>query len=316
MAPKYSMIIPVYNEQENISILYQKLISILNKLQDKSEIIFIDDGSTDKTLEEIKKIIQIDKRVRCISLRKNFGQTPAINAGFDHAEGEIIITMDGDLQNDPEDIPKLIEKINEGYDVVSGWRYKRKDPRITKKIPSKISNSLARKLTGLTLHDFGCTLKAYRKSSLQDIKLYGEMHRYLPAILHWQGYKVTEIKVTHHPRTRGKTKYGSGRLFKGLFDLVNFKFWSGYSTRPMYFFGGLGFISFAIGFIISLYLVFLKYLYNISLTERPLLLLGVLFIILGIQLIMFGFLAEMIIRVYYDKDKRKTYKIAEELRQN
>jgi len=314
MNPIYSVIIPVYNEEENIIPLYERLTPVLNEISQDSEVIFIDDGSTDGTLEKIKEVLKRDKRIRCLSLRKNFGQTPAISAGFDHAEGEIIITMDGDLQNDPMDIPRLIKKIDEGYDVVSGWRYNRKDPGVSKKIPSKLSNRLAYRLTGLKLHDYGCTLKAYRKSALKDIQLYGEMHRYIPAVLHWQGFKVAEIKVTHHPRTKGKTKYGTKRLFKGLFDLINFKFWSGYSTRPLHFFGGLGLLSFLIGFIISLYLVLLKYLYDVSLTERPLLLLGALFIILGVQLIMFGFLGEMIIRVYYEKSERKTYAIAEELR--
>jgi glycosyltransferase involved in cell wall biosynthesis len=314
MEPMCSIIIPVYNETENIIPLYERLVPVLNDLSHNSEVIFIDDGSTDDTVEQIKKVIEKDSRFRCLRLRKNFGQTPAINAGFDNAKGSIVIAMDGDLQNDPADIPRLIEKINEGYDVVSGWRYDRKDPGITKKIPSKISNKLACQLSGLNLHDYGCTLKAYRKSALKDVQLYGEMHRYIPAVLHWQGFKVAEIKVTHHPREKGKTKYGAGRLLKGLFDLINFKFWSGYSTRPLHFFGGLGILSFLIGFIIGLYLVFLKYLYNISLSERPLLLLGVLFIILGVQLIMFGFMGEMIIRVYYGRDDRKTYSIAEDLR--
>ena len=314
MNPMYSIVIPVYNEEENIILLYERLVPILDKLSHDSEVIFIDDGSTDDTVDQIKEIINKDKRFRCLILRKNFGQTPAIRAGFDHAKGDIIITMDGDLQNDPIDIPRLLEKLDEGYDVVSGWRYNRKDSGISKKLPSKISNRLACRLTGLKLHDYGCTLKVYRKSTLKDVQLYGEMHRYIPALLHWQGFKVAEIKVTHHPRAKGRTKYGTKRLFKGLFDLINFKFWSGYSTRPLHFFGGLGLLSFLIGFIISLYLVFLKYLYNVSLTERPLLLLGALFIILGVQLIMFGFLGEMIIRVYYDKSDRKTYVIAEELR--
>jgi len=316
MEPMYSIIIPVYNETENIIPLYKKLSPILDELSKDSEVIFIDDGSTDDTIEQIKKVIEKDGRFRCLHLRKNFGQTPAISAGFDHAKGEVIITMDGDLQNDPADISRLLEKLDEGYDVVSGWRYDRKDPGISKKIPSKISNKLACWLTGLKLHDFGCTLKAYRKSAVKDVKLYGEMHRYIPAVLHWQGFKVAEIKITHHPRARGQTKYGMGRIFKGLFDLVNFKFWSGYSTRPIHFFGGLGILSFLMGFIVSLYLVFLKYLYGVSLTERPLLLLGALFMILGVQLIMFGFLGEMIVRVYYDTGDRKTYTIAEELRKD
>ncbi|UCE37880.1 MAG: glycosyltransferase family 2 protein [Thermoplasmata archaeon] len=309
----YSVVIPVFNEKPNILPLYRELKPVMEKIGKKYEILFIDDGSKDGTYFVIKRLHDKDKKVKAIRLRKNFGQTAAISAGFDHAKGEVIITMDGDLQNDPRDIPRLLSKLNQGYDVVSGWRYNRKDPGLSKKIPSKISNRLASRMTGLKLHDYGCTLKAYRKSALSDLKLYGEMHRYIPAVLHWQGFKVAEIKVRHHPRTKGQTKYGAKRLFRGLFDLFNFKFWSGYSTRPLHFFGGIGIVSFLAGFFISLYLVILRFLYNTPLEDRPLLLLGALFIILGIQLIMFGFLGEMIVRVYYDKTGRKTYVLAEEL---
>lgn len=309
----YSVVIPVFNEESNIVPLYRGLKPVMDKLGKGYEILFIDDGSTDRTYKAIKWLHEKDNVVRTIKLRKNFGQTAAISAGFDIAKGEIIITMDGDLQNDPRDIPRLLSKLEQGYDVASGWRYNRKDPGLSKKIPSKISNRLASRMTGLKLHDYGCTLKAYRKRALSDLKLYGEMHRYIPAVLHWQGFKVAEVKVRHHPRTRGQTKYGAKRLIRGLFDLFNFKFWSGYSTRPLHFFGGLGIVSFLAGFFISLYLVLMKYLYDISLEDRPLLLLGALFIILGIQLIMFGFLGEMIVRVYYDKTGKKTYILAEEL---
>jgi glycosyltransferase involved in cell wall biosynthesis len=309
---EYSVVIPVFNEEPNIIPLYRGLKPIMDKLGKSYEILFIDDGSTDRTYYTIKGLHEKDHHVRVIKLRKNFGQTAAISAGFDLAKGKVIITMDGDLQNDPRDIPRLLSKLSQGYDVVSGWRYNRQDPGFSKKIPSRISNRLASRMTGLKLHDYGCTLKAYRKSVLSDLKLYGEMHRYIPAVLHWQGFRVAEIKVSHHPRTRGQTKYGAKRLFRGLFDLFNFKFWSGYSTRPLHFFGGMGIVSFLAGFFISLYLVLLKYLYDIPLEDRPLLLLGALFIILGIQLIMFGFLGEMIVRVYYDKTGRKTYALVKE----
>jgi glycosyltransferase involved in cell wall biosynthesis len=263
----HSVVIPVFNEEPNIIPLYRELKPVMDKLGKRYEILFIDDGSTDRTYYTIKRLHEKDHHVRVIKLRRNFGQTAAISAGFDYAKGEVIITMDGDLQNDPRDIPRLLSKLNQGNDVVSGWRYNRKDPGLSKKIPSRISNRLASRMTGLKLHDYGCTLQ---------------------------------------------TKYGAKRLFRGLFDLFNFKFWSGYSTRPLHFFGGMGIVSFLAGFIICLYLVLLKYLYDISLEDRPLLLLGALFIILGIQLIMFGFLGEMIVRVYYDKTGRKTYVLAEE----
>jgi glycosyltransferase involved in cell wall biosynthesis len=312
----YSVVIPVYNEEPNIIPLYQGIKPVMDGLGKSYEILFIDDGSRDRTYYAIKRLREKDHNVRVIRFRKNFGQTAAISAGFDFAKGEVIITMDGDLQNDPRDIPRLISKLNQGYDVVSGWRYNRKDPGLSKKIPSRISNRLAGRMTGLKLHDFGCTLKAYRKSALSDLRLYGEMHRYIPAVLHWQGFRVAEIKVRHHARTRGQTKYGAKRLFRGLFDLFNFKFWSGYSTRPLHFFGGMGIVSFLVGFFISLYLVLLRFLYNEPLGDRPLLLLGALCIILGIQLIMFGFLGEMIVRVYYDKAGRKTYVLAKESKKN
>jgi glycosyltransferase involved in cell wall biosynthesis len=306
----YSIVVPVYNEEPNVVPLYEEIKPVMDGLGGNYEILFIDDGSTDNSYGVMKWLSEKDTNVKPVKLRKNYGQTAAMSAGFDHAQGRIVVTLDGDLQNDPRDIPNLITTMNQGYDVVSGWRHNRKDKGFSKKLPSKISNRLASRMSGLKLHDYGCTLKAYKRSALEDLKLYGEMHRYIPAILYWQGYKVTEVKVNHRPRTRGKTKYGGKRLVKGLFDLMNFKFWSGYSTRPLHFFGGLGIISFLAGFFISLYLVLLKFLYDESISDRPLLLLGVLFIILGIQLIMFGFLAEMIIRVYYDKADRKTYLLA------
>ncbi|ODS35026.1 glycosyl transferase [Candidatus Altiarchaeales archaeon WOR_SM1_SCG] len=306
-----SIVIPVLNEEKNIPILYLELKKVMDALDKNYEIIFIDDGSTDKTFNILKELREKDKKVKIIKFRKNFGQTSAIQAGFDHAKGDVLIITDGDLQNDPADIPKLLEKLDEGFDVVSGWRADRKDPFFTKKIPSKISNWLASALTCVKIHDFGCTLKAYTRDSLEDVRIYGEMHRYIPALVAWSGFSVTEIKVNHRPRKYGKTKYGIKRLLKGFLDLINLKFWMEYSTRPLHLFGFLGLCLFFMGFITGLYLTIMRLFYGVSLSNRPLLLLAVLLVVLGMQFIIFGFLGELIVRVYYDEKDRKIYKIKE-----
>ena len=308
----YSVVIPVFNEEPNILPLYNELKPVMDKLGKNYEILFVDDGSTDRTYAAIKWVHNKDNQVRAIRFRKNFGQTAALSAGFDHAKGKVIITIDGDLQNSPKDIPRLLTKMEKGYDVVSGWRYNRKDPHLSKKIPSRLSNRLARKLTGLNLHDFGCTLKAYKRETVNDIELYGDMHRYVPALIAWQGYSVGEVKVDHRPRTRGKTKYGSGRFLRGFLDLINIRFWARYSTRPLHFFGWLGAISFILGFIIGMYKLILRFFYGVSLELGPLLIFAVMLIILGIQFIIFGFLGEIMIRSYY-QGKRKIYRVKEVL---
>ncbi|MFO7991647.1 MAG: glycosyltransferase family 2 protein [Thermoplasmata archaeon] len=305
-APKYSVIIPAYNEEKNIFPLYKKLKSVMKKMKDDYEMIFINDGSTDGTKKKLEKLSDKDGKIRVLNLSRNFGQTPALAAGFDNARGDIIITMDADLQNDPEDIPRLIEKMDQGYDVVSGWRADRKDS-FGKRFFSGMSNRIAGRLTGLRLHDYGCTLKAYRKEAIDSVELYSEFHRYIPALMYQKGYDVTELKVKHHERKRGETKYGSKRLFRGILDLINLSFWNAFSTRPMHFFGGIGIFSFSIGLLISVYLTFLKYFYGISLSNRPLLLLSILLMVLGIQLFMFGFLGAMVVRVYYGDNRRKIY---------
>ena len=307
----YSIVIPVYNEEENIAPLYEKIASVMKNMGEY-EIIFIDDSSTDGTFKKIKKLNEKDGAVRCIRFRRNFGKTAALTAGFERAEGDVIITMDGDMQNDPEDIPSLV-KMLEKYDAVSGWRYSRKDPWLRKKLPSRISNAISRWITGLNLHDFNCALKAYKKEALKDIELYGDMHRYIPAVLAWKGYKVGEIKVRHHERKHGKSKYGARRFLRGFFDLINFKFWADYSTRPLHFFGGIGSALLASGFFIDLYLVLLKIFYGETLSNRPLLLLGILLMILGLQIVFFGFLAEIMIRQYYTFSNKKMYNIKEML---
>jgi glycosyltransferase involved in cell wall biosynthesis len=308
----YSIVIPVYNEEANIYPLYKELKPVMEKIGKPYEILFVDDGSRDRTYRFLRNLHEKDRTVRIVKLRKNYGQTAAMSAGFDNARGEVIITMDGDLQNSPKDIPRLIARINSGYDVVSGWRFNRKDPGLSKKIPSKMSNKLARYITGLPLHDFGCTLKAYRKEALEDVELYGEMHRYIPALVAWQGYSVTELKVEHRARTRGQTKYGASRLLRGFLDLMNIRFWSKYSTRPLHFFGWMGAISFIIGFLIGLYKLVLRFTINDPLEAGPMLIFAVMMVILGVQFIMFGFLGEIMIRTYY-QGKKKIYNVKERI---
>lgn len=307
---RYSVILPVYNERDNLPRLYKKLDPVLKGLKEDYELIFVDDGSTDGSGKILKKIAAKDDRVKVIILSTNYGQTPALVAGFDNAEGDVFITLDADLQNDPRDIPRLIDKLEKGYDVVSGWRYEREDT-IGKKISSRISNWIAGKLTGLNLHDYGCTLKAYRREAIESVELYAELHRYIPALIHSHGFRVTELKVRHHPRKRGETKYGMKRLWKGPLDLINLSFWNIFSTRPMHFFGGLGVASFFSGFFINAYLTILKLFYGESLSNRPLLLLGILLMVLGVQLLMFGFIGDMIIRIYYGRGGKKVYRVRE-----
>lgn len=305
-----SVVIPAHNEERNIRPLYDGLIAALSHLPHDFEIIIIDDGSTDATFHRIKEIHEKDSRLRAIRFRRNFGQTAALDAGFKTARGSIIVAMDADLQNDPQDIPRLLEKLSQGYDIVSGWRYHRKDP-FGKKIVSKLANTLRKSLTGERIHDSGCSLKAYRKECFEGINLYGEMHRFIPALLLWRGFRIGEIKVRHHPRCFGKTKYGLGRIMHGFLDLLIVVFWQRYSTAPIQLFGGLGLISFLVGGILSWYLFIQKFIFNVALSGRPALLLATLLVILGVQLMMFGVLADIAIKNYF-KDT-PTYGIKETL---
>ena len=308
-----SVVIPEYNEEKNIKPLYAKLKQALGEGEANIgyEIIFVDDGSTDNTFKVLKELHEKDSSVKIIKFRKNFGQSAAISAGFDYSKGDVIITMDGDLQNDPEDIPKLFKKIGEGYDIVSGWRADRKDPFFTKKMPSKFSNWLASKLTGVKLHDFGCTLKAYRREVVENINLYGEMHRYIPALASWVGISIAEVKVRHHPRQHGKSKYGITRLMRGMLDLITVKFLLSYSTRPLQLFGVPGILSFFVGFVIGVYLTIGKLFFGMSLADRPLLLLAVLLVFLGVQFITMGLLGEIITRTYYEVQGKPIYAVKE-----
>jgi len=306
-----SVVIPAYNEEENIPILYDKLKKVLGSLGEDYEIIFIDDGSTDRTPEILKDLAQKDKKIKVIRFRRNYGQTAAIYAGFEHANGEVIITMDADLQNDPEDIPKLLDKMREGYDIVSGWRKNRKDPFLSRKLPSKIANWIISKVTGVELHDYGCTLKAYRADIAKRYRLYGDMHRFLPALAKRFGARITEIPVKHHPRLYGKSKYGIDRTIRVILDIFLVKFLNEYITRPLYVFGGIGFILFFSGTLFGLYLTILKLFFGQDIGQRPLLILSVLLILSGIQLISTGIIAELIIRTYYESKNERPYIIEE-----
>ncbi|OKY77404.1 MAG: Glycosyl transferase family 2 [Candidatus Methanohalarchaeum thermophilum] len=307
----YSIIAPAYNEEKNIKPLYKEIKKVMEEIGGRWELIYIDDGSTDKTKQKTKKLHKKDERVKLISFKRNFGQSAALQAGFDHAKGEIIISMDADLQNDPKDIPKLLEKIKEGYDCVCGWRKNRKDPLIRKKIPSKISNKLA-SLTGVKLHDFGCTFRAYQKTALKDLNIYGEEHRYIPSKLYKKGYKITETPINHRPREHGKTKYGAKRLIKGSLDLAFHIFWNRYSLRPVHFLGTSGFIFMVAGLLIGSYRVIMKYLFGEPLLQHlPQLILVIGLVLFGLLLIIFGFLTEILKKIYYEN--KKSYNVEEKI---
>ena len=303
-----SIVIPLYNEEENVRELHGRLKPVMDEIGDAYEIIFIDDGSTDHTLSLLQEIQAADDTVIVLSLRRNFGQTAAFAAGFDYSRGDIIVTMDGDLQNDPRDIPKLLELMKDN-DLVSGWRKRRKDPFLSRRLPSIIANALISKVTGVNLHDYGCSLKAYRRDVIKNLKLYGEMHRFIPAVASWYGVRIAEVETTHHPRLRGKSKYGISRTMKVVLDLITVKFLQSFSTKPLQFFGPIGIFSGALGFFISLYLSIDKILSGKDIGGRPLLLLGALLIIVGIQFIGMGLLGEMMVRVYHETQKKPIYVI-------
>ncbi|MBA7561298.1 Dodecaprenyl-phosphate galacturonate synthase [subsurface metagenome] len=304
-----SIVIPIYNERESIEKLYKKLDEALSRINLKYEVLLIDDGSTDGTFNELLKVHRRNKLFKIIRFRKNFGQTSAISAGFSYAEGEVVVTLDADLQNDPRDIPVLLEKLNEGYDIVSGWRKNRKDKAVTRRFPSIIANKIISKLTGVHLHDYGCTLKAYRKEVVKNINLYGEMHRYIPAIASGIGVKVAEVPVMHHSRRYGKSKYGVSRTIKVILDIITLKFLLSYSQSPIQIFGLVGLFSGAVGFIMTSYLIIMRLFFNQSLADRPLFILSIFMIFIGVQLITIGLLAEVLIRVYHKVQNRSTYVI-------
>jgi len=304
-----SIIIPSYNEEENVELLYSELKDVLISLKREHEIIFVDDCSIDTTYQRLQELHGKDPRVKIIKFRNNFGQSAAMKAGFDHAQGAFVITMDADLQNDPHDIPAMLEKIEkDDYDVVCGWRYQRNDS-VSKKFFSRWANFFRNTLTNEVIHDSGCTLRVYKRECIQDLDLYGELHRYIPAILLWKGYRIGEIRVNHRNRMHGKSKYSWKRLSKGFLDLLVITFWQKYSVRPMHIFGGSGLIMGFFGLFITGYLILEKLIWGTGLSDRPLFLIGILLIIIGVQFIAIGLLADIMLKVYYSQNQRKTYLI-------
>lgn len=302
-----SIVVPLYNEEENVDLLYDEITSVTREMPQQAEIVFVDDGSRDATMARLEAIQQQDQAVRVVSLRRNFGQTAAMSAGFDHAAGDVIITMDGDLQNDPHDIPKMLAKLDEGYDVVTGWRFNRQDSFLSRKLPSRMANRLISWVTGVSLHDYGCTLKAFRREVIENINLYGEMHRFIPAIASGMGISFTEMKVNHRARRFGSSKYGISRTIRVLLDLMTVKFLLSYATRPLHVFGTLGIASSFVGILLALVLVVQRQFFGVALADRPLLLLAVLLIFLGIQFITIGLLAELVVRTYHESQKKPIY---------
>ena len=308
-----SIVVPLYNEEGNIGELYRELSAVLTGSQFSYEIVFINDGSSDRTGALAKEISSNDPHVVLVNFRRNFGQTAAMSAGFDYSRGDIIITMDGDLQNDPADIPAFLAKIQEGYDVVAGWRHKRQDPFLSRRLPSMIANRIISWITGVKLHDYGCTLKAFRKEVAENIKLYGEMHRFIPAIASAMGTSIAEVMVNHRPRQHGSSKYGISRTFRVILDLITVKFLLSYSNRPIHVFGFIGMLSFCLGTVISLVLVLQRQIYGMPLSDRPLFLLAILLIFIGIQFVTFGLISELQIRTYHESQNKPIYYVKEVL---
>lgn len=304
-----SIILPVYNEEENIVELHGEIAAVLDTMSGQTEVIYVDDGSSDSTLEKLRQLHEQDDRVVVVEFRRNFGQTAAMAAGFEHARGEIVVAMDADRQNDPADIPRLLEKIHEGYDLVSGWRYDRKDGFLLRLLPSKIANKLISWATDVRLHDYGCSLKAFRYDVVKQISLYGEMHRFIPALASAVGVRIAEVKVNHRPRVAGVSKYGISRTFRVILDLITVKFLLRFSSKPLQFFGSFGLISGFIGFLICAWLTLEKLFYHVPMADRPLLLLGILLIFIGLQFITVGLLAELMTRTYHEAQDKPIYTV-------
>ncbi|SRR6266536_989720 len=310
-APEISVFLPVYNEEPNLLPLHAKMDEALKKLGRSAEIIYVDDGSNDGSLQVLRRLAELDKRVRVVALKRNYGQTAAMSAGIDAARGDVLIPMDADLQNDPADIVRLLEKLDEGYEVVSGWRKNRQDKWITRKIPSMIANKLISWIGGVPLHDYGCSLKAYRREALKEVRLYGEMHRFIPIYASWVGARVSEIPVEHHPRTMGKSKYGLSRTLKVVFDLMTIKFMASYQTKPIYVFGSFGMLAFLISFLAGLYAIFLKLFHKADFVQTPLPILAIVMFAVGIQFLLMGLLAEMLVRTYHESQAKSIYAVRE-----
>jgi glycosyltransferase involved in cell wall biosynthesis len=308
-----SLIIPVYNEAQNLRPLYEQLKAALEATAAQYEIIAIDDGSRDDSFAILKELHEKDPSLKVIRFRRNYGQTAAFAAGFDLAQGDVVVTLDADLQNDPADIPLLLDKMAEGYDVVSGWRVERRDAFLTRRLPSMIANWLISTVTGVHLHDYGCSLKAYRKEVVKGVQLYGELHRFIPALSSWMGVEVAEIPVQHHARRFGSSKYGISRTIRVILDLITVRFLLSYSTRPIQIFGGLGLLSFGVGALLGVYLTYVKLVLGQDIGSRPLLLLAVLLMLVGVQLVSMGLLGELVVRTYYEAQGKPIYTVREVL---
>ncbi|MEH2290636.1 glycosyltransferase family 2 protein [Nostoc sp.] len=316
IVPDVSVVVPIHDEVESLPLLLEAIASTLSSSQINYEIICVDDGSTDGSGEFLKKEAQIRTDLKAVILRRNYGQTAAMAAGFYYAVGKVIVTLDADLQNDPADIPMLLAKLDEGYDLVSGWRQKRQDGAVNRLLPSKIANWLIRRTTSVNIHDYGCSLKAYRAELLADMNLYGELHRFLPALAYIEGARITEIPVRHHARRFGRSKYGIWRTFRVLMDLLTILFMKKFLTRPMHVFGLLGLISMFSGTAIGIHLTFIKFAFHEDIGNRPLLILAVLLLVTGVQLFCFGLLAELLMRTYHESQGRPIYRVREVVAKN
>jgi len=310
---RYSVVVPFLNEQENVPPLYMKLTEVMDALGEPYELVFVDDGSRDNSFKVLSDIYEHDRRVNLVRLRRNFGQTAALKAGFDFARGDIIISMDGDLQHDPEEIPRFLEKIEEGYDLVSGWRHARRDHWLMRQLPSRIANLMMAKLSGVDLHDFGTTFKAYRREIIQEIQLYGELHRFIPALASTTGARITEVPIANLTRKSGKSNYGISRTIRVFLDLMVVKFLLDYSTRPLQFFGLLGMGGAGLGMLLALFLAIKKFVYHTAVMAQhgPLMLLAVALFLSGVQFISMGFLGEMLARTYYESQNKPIYALRE-----
>jgi len=306
-----SLVVPIYNEVENLTLLYERVREVLDPMGWTYELILVDDGSTDGSDRALTDLHAKDQRVKVIRFRRNFGQTAALAAGFQYAHGDIVVSLDGDMQNDPGDIPQLVAKLNEGYDLVNGWRVDRQDPFLHRRLPSQIANRMIGLTTQVKIHDYGCTLKAFRRDIVKNLKLYGEMHRFIPALVGDLGAKITEMPVTHHPRKRGTSKYGLARTLWVLLDLLTVKFLSSYATRPSHLFGLVGLLSFLLGSAITVVLGIERIFFGMRLSERPLLWLGILLVVVGVQFISTGLLGEMLARTYHESQEKPVYFIKE-----
>lgn len=307
-----SIVIPIHNEEPAILPLYDRLTTVLERLKKPYEIIFIDDASTDRSFDLLANLVETDHHLKVIRLRRNFGQTAALSAGFDEAQGDVIISLDGDLQHDPDDIPLLLEKIDEGYDIASGWRKNRVDNAVTRKIPSRIANWMMKKSSGVDLHDFGTTFKAYRAEILKDINLYGELHRFIPALASFYGARIAEVPIKNIERPNGESHYGLSRTFRVFFDIITIKFLLRYLTRPMHFFGKWGLVGIALGTLVMLYMLFEKIIgHDIIIEHGPLLVAGSLSLFAGISFFSTGLMGEVLMRTYFESQGRRIYAVRE-----